>query len=92
MWFLRRGLSKKKLSPQSFRYTLALDPQSRMMSGFGIRGIPHVAVMSSDWIVRWQGSPGGLTSDVLRKIVAANGGGRDAVAGLPPARWNTSSR
>ena len=87
-----RGLSDRKLSPQSFRYSLALDPKSRMMSGFGVRGIPHVAVMSSDWVVRWQGSPGGLTSDVLRGIVAANGGGRDAVAGLPPARWNASDR
>lgn len=87
-----RGLSKRNLTPQSFRYTLALDPQARMMSAFGVRGIPHVAVISSDWVVRWQGMPSGLTSDVLRQIVDANGGSSTTRAGGPPARWSQAAK
>lgn len=88
-----KGLQKKSLAPASFRYNLALDPQARMMSAFAVRGIPHVAVMSSDWVVRWQGNPNSLSSDVLRQIVAADGGtGSSRPSGAPPIRWNTSVR
>ena len=39
-----------------FRYSLTLDTRGRMMSAFGVRGIPHVAVISSDWVVQQQGT------------------------------------
>ena len=87
-----RGLSKRNLTPRSFRYSLALDTQGRMMSAFGVRGIPHVAVISSDWVVRWQGMPSGLTSDVLGRIVDANGGSGVANTGGPPARWSRAAK
>ena len=37
-----------------------------------VRGIPHVAVLSGDWVVRWQGHPNSLNKDVLDSIVNAN--------------------
>lgn len=87
------GLQRTKLGPQNFAYSLALDPQGRMKSAFQIRGIPHVAVMSTDWVVRWQGHPSALTEATIRQIVDADPGvgGNAAVgpakAGQPPARW-----
>jgi len=87
------GLQRKNLGPQSFAYNLALDPQGRMKSAFQVRGIPHVAVMSTDWVVRWQGHPSALTEQIVRQIVEAdpgvggNAAAGPAQAGRPPARW-----
>jgi thiol-disulfide isomerase/thioredoxin len=55
-----------------FEYTVAIDPQRRMMGVVGNRGIPHCIVMSSDGIVRWQGHPGSLTRATMEAIVDAN--------------------
>ncbi len=90
------GLQRLNLGPQNFAYSLALDPEGRMKSAFQIRGIPHVAVMSTDWIVRWQGHPSALTEQIVRQIVDADsgvGGGAStgpAKPGRPPARWAKS--
>ncbi len=90
------GLQRKNLGPQSFAYNLALDPQGRMKGAFQVRGIPHVAVMSTDWVVRWQGHPSALTEAIVRQIVEADPGvnGNAATgpvkAGQPPARWAKS--
>jgi len=50
-----------------------------------------VAVISTDWVVRWQGHPSRLTEDIVQQIVDADPGLRDAggatTAGRPPARW-----
>ena len=87
-----RGLEQRSLDGSKFAYSLALDSSGRMKNAFGIRGIPHVAVMSTDWVVRWQGHPSGLTRDIVRQIVEADPGVRteseDAAAtGWPPTRW-----
>ena len=66
------GLKKYKLSPASFRYSVALDPAGTLKKFFNVSGIPHLAVTSADGIVRWQGQPTELTEDVLSKLVAAN--------------------
>jgi hypothetical protein len=65
-----------------------------MKNAFGIRGIPHVAVISSDGIVRWQGHPMSLNANVMNSLVAANrqlvqksGGG-----GSAGNRWTKSSK
>jgi thiol-disulfide isomerase/thioredoxin len=70
----RGGLRKYRLRMDGFRYHLALDPSGRMQRAVGVRGIPHVIVMSSDWVVRWQGHPATLDEATLARIVEANRG------------------
>lgn len=87
-----KGLKRAKLDGSNFAYSLALDPQGRMKSAFQIRGIPHVAVMSTDWVVRWQGHPARLTKQIVQQIIDADpglkqGAGSGGLAGRPPARW-----
>lgn len=65
------GMRKQKLKFSDFHYTLALDG-GQMSRKASVRGIPHVIIMSSDWVVRWQGHPTYLTEEILGKIVAAN--------------------
>ena len=84
---LRRGLKAN-----DFDYGLAVDTSSRLKNWFGVRGIPHVAVLSGDWVVRWQGHPNNLNQKTLDAIVNANrvlqtelGGNPDAP---PPTRWH----
>lgn len=38
-------------------YAQAVDPKANVKEGLEIQGIPHVIVMSSDGVVRWQGNP-----------------------------------
>ena len=66
------GLKKKNLKENDFNYALALDPSGAMKQGFGVRGIPSIAIISSDGIVRWQGHPNSLDAAVLDPLVAAN--------------------
>ena len=59
-------------------YTQAVDTKARMKKALGVKGIPHVMIISTDGIVRWQGFPGSaedpLTEDVIRQIIAADPG------------------
>ncbi|MCP4069877.1 MAG: redoxin domain-containing protein [Phycisphaeraceae bacterium] len=92
-----KGFEDRNLEPSMFRYALALDPKGRMKSAFGIRGIPHVAVISTDWIVRWQGHPASLDANTVAAIVAADPGvkantGSGGGNGLPPSRWADARR
>jgi cytochrome c biogenesis protein CcmG, thiol:disulfide interchange protein DsbE len=91
------GIEKKNLKDSSFRYALALDPKGRMKSAFNVRGIPFVAVMSTDWVVRWQGHPSSLTSSIIASIIAADPGissntSKVTAPGTPPARWAGQKR
>jgi thiol-disulfide isomerase/thioredoxin len=81
-----QGLNRYKLSMDGFRYPVALDPGGRMQRAVRVGGIPHVIVMSSDWVVRWQGHPAGLNASTLGAIVEAN---RTLAGGGPPlcSRW-----
>ena len=86
------GLQNRQLGPSNVHYALALDTGGRMKKAFAIRGIPHVAVISSDWVVRWQGHPSSLSADILGAIVKANTSmnrraNQSATPGTPPARW-----
>ncbi|MFO0828210.1 MAG: TlpA family protein disulfide reductase [Phycisphaerales bacterium] len=67
-----RGLKTSALNPTSFEYAVGTDPSGTMKKAFGITAIPHVVVISSDWIVRWQGHPDGLTADVVKMLIDAN--------------------
>ncbi len=69
---LEEGALKRRLSKSDFKYAVGLDTKASMKSAFGIRGIPHVAVISSDGIVRWQGHPMSLNANVMNSLVAAN--------------------
>jgi len=91
------GIEKKNLKGSDFRYALALDPKGRMKSAFNVRGIPFVAVMSTDWVVRWQGHPASLTSSIVAAIIAADPGiasesSNPKSPGTPPARWANQRR
>lgn len=68
----QNGMRKHKLSMNDFRYYLALDPDRKMYGKLAVKGIPHMIVMSSDWVVRWQGHPAKLDAFTLGQIVAAN--------------------
>lgn len=69
---VEEGLLRRRMKPADFRYSIGVDPRGRMKNGFGVRGIPHIAIISSDNIVRWQGHPSLLNDSVLSPLVAAN--------------------
>ena len=80
----------RKLKKQDFAYGLAVDTSSRLKNFFQIRGIPHVVVLSSDWVVRWQGNPMSLTIDMVEAFVQANASLDDSsepLGALPTMRW-----
>ena len=85
----KQGMSSRQLNkPNTFAYSLALDPSARMQRHFGVRGIPHCVVISPDGKVRWQGHPSGLDSGKLGAIVKA---GRGAGAAFEPY-WTKKKR
>jgi|GEM_PF-972497 len=64
-------------------YAMAIDTKKKMSRNVGVGGIPHVLVVSSDGIVRWQGFPMGedpLTEDKLVQIIKADKAAREAKA------------
>ncbi|MDZ4828730.1 MAG: TlpA family protein disulfide reductase [Phycisphaerae bacterium] len=83
------GLRQYGLTRASFEYSVGTDPMGSMKKGFGVSDIPHVAVISTDGVVRWQGHPGSLTPELVTQLVEANrsmistGGG----AAGPSDRW-----
>lgn len=77
------GLSDEKpetiqefMKNTKMEYAVATDPSKAMKSAFGVQGIPHVAVITPDGIVRWQGFPpmkeDTLTTEKLKQIIAAS--------------------
>lgn len=69
---LRTGLGRAGYPVNSFKYPIGVDPGARMKKGFGITAIPHVAVVSADGIVRWQGHPMQLDDATVTALIAAN--------------------
>ena len=62
------------------KYPLAVDEDSKMSSELEVAGIPHVLLVSSDGIVRWQGLPSlpadPLTEDLVRAVIEKDPGVR----------------
>ena len=62
------------------KYASAIDMQATMKKAINVRGIPHVIIMSSDGIVRWQGFPlddsEPLTAGIVKQIIDADQGGK----------------
>ncbi len=58
------------------KYALAVDENARMKKSIGVKGIPHVLVIGTDNVVRWQGFPGTeedeLTEAKLKQIIDAD--------------------
>ncbi len=85
-----RLASSKRINLDTFRYYLALDPSATMKKKVNSTAIPHAIVMSSDWIVRWQGHPATLTAADLGRIVAANKAMTGGNGAAPSCnRWST---
>lgn len=86
------GMIKIGMKTRDFGYAIASDPSGRFKSGFQVSAIPHVAIVSPDGIVRWQGHPSSLDDAAIRSMIEANRaaiGAAQAAGGLeaPPARW-----
>ncbi len=91
------GMIKLRMKTRDFGYAIASDPQGRFKSGFQVSAIPHVAIVSPDGMVRWQGHPSSLDDATVRSLIAANrqsfaaaGGASNATS--PPARWGRGDR
>ncbi len=63
-------IEKKKVT-----YAMAIDTGAKMKNAVGVQGIPHVLIVDSAGIVRWQGFPQGdekLTEEIIQKIIDAD--------------------
>ncbi len=69
-----RNLMKKT----EMNYAQAIDTKKRMSKAMNVRGIPHVIVISTDGVVRWQGFPLSaeepLTAGIIKQIIEADPG------------------
>ncbi len=63
---------QKFLKKTEMRYTVAVDTTAQMQRAMQVRAIPHVAVISPDGIVRYQGHPAHLTDTIIEQIIEAS--------------------
>jgi len=60
------------------KYAQAIDTKGRTKKALNVSGIPHVIIMSTDGIVRWQGFPPSaedpLTDKIIRQIIESDPG------------------
>jgi thiol-disulfide isomerase/thioredoxin len=85
-------------------YAIATDPKRSMMNAARPKGIPHVLVISSDGIVRWQGltsgAPGSkpgevvdpLTTEKLKQIIDTDKASRAAKKGDKPDKKDSGDK
>jgi len=86
------GLRKRDLKRTSFAYAVGNDPSGGMEKAFGVRAWPHVAIVSADGVVRWQGHPNALTPSLLREFVDAHRAGGAGTGGATGGgRWKSSA-
>ncbi len=60
------------LPGKGMRYSVGVDPSSRMGRVVQNRSIPYAVVYSPDGVIRWQGHPARLTGETLGAIVGAS--------------------
>lgn len=64
----------KKSNPMD--YYVGTDTSRAMKDKIGVKGIPHVMIITPDNVVRWQGFPGlgddPLTEETIAQIIAAS--------------------
>jgi thiol-disulfide isomerase/thioredoxin len=72
-------------------YAVATDPSAKMKNAINVTGIPHVLIISTDGIVRWQGFPLSqeepLTEAIVKQVIDADPG---VVARHAAASGNTT--
>lgn len=66
----------KFMEKQRIDFAIAVDPSAKMKTEVGVKGIPHVLIVSPDGIVRWQGYPESkedlLTAKKIAQIIKAS--------------------
>jgi len=66
----------KKNHAGKIGYSMAVDTKSSMKNALKVSGIPHVLIIDSKGIVRWQGFPGEktepLTEEIVKQIIDAD--------------------
>jgi len=69
---------KSFLNSTRMDFAVGVDTSGKMKQAVGVEGIPHVLIVSTDGVVRWQGFPFSgqdrLSEDVIKKIIAADPG------------------
>jgi thiol-disulfide isomerase/thioredoxin len=69
---------RKFLKDTKVEYALGLDPRSRTATEIGVTHIPHVLLVSTDNVVRWQGFPldekDRLTEKIVKQVIDADPG------------------
>jgi cytochrome c biogenesis protein CcmG/thiol:disulfide interchange protein DsbE len=89
------GLRKRNMKTEDFGYAIASDPQARVKSAFAVTAIPHIAIVSGDGVVRWQGHPQRLDDATIRSLIEANrrsaGSAGPDSGSAPPRRWTRGS-
>lgn len=60
------GVVKKYLKRNKHSYSYLHDDDQTLNNAFGVRGIPHTVVLSTDGVVRWQGNP--LSNDFVKAV------------------------
>jgi thiol-disulfide isomerase/thioredoxin len=67
---------KDFMASNKMDFAVAIDTAGKMKSAVGVEGIPHVLILSTDGVVRWQGFPFSgqdkLDEGVIKKIIAAD--------------------
>ena len=75
-------------------YSVAIDQRGTMKKEVGVVGIPHVLVISTDGVVRWQGFPLSdeekLTADIVKQIIDADPGVAKRHAATQPGTGGAS--
>jgi len=78
---------KAFMAKTEMKYAVATDPDGKMKQAINVAGIPHVLIISTDGIVRWQGFPLSdeepLTAEIVKQVIDADPGvaARHAAAG-----------
>jgi thiol-disulfide isomerase/thioredoxin len=69
---------KTFMAANKISYPLAIDPDKKMSKAINVAGIPHVLIISTDGVVRWQGFPLSneepLSADIVKQVIDADPG------------------
>jgi cytochrome c biogenesis protein CcmG/thiol:disulfide interchange protein DsbE len=69
---------KDFMSKTEMKYSVATDPAGQMKNAINVKGIPHVLIISTDGIVRWQGFPLSdeepLTDAIVKQVIDTDPG------------------
>ena len=66
------------MASTKINYSVAIDEEKKMNKAINVSGIPHVLIISTDGIVRWQGCPFSqeepLTAEIVKQVIDADPG------------------